>query len=292
MPWLTLTFRSDPASAPGLAEALAEAGALAVTMEDGADSPIIEPAVGESPLWPTTCVEALFDDADQAALLRAVRGHRALASAPEPTVARVEDRDWARVGLAGLGAMAFGGRLWVIPSWLEPPEPAAVVLRLDPGLAFGTGRHPTTALCLDWLAGADLAGARLVDYGCGSGILAVAGLLLGASRAWAVDHDPQALVATRDNGGRNGVAGRLEVTAPEALDSPPADVVVANILARPLVELAPRLAGLLAPGGWLVLSGLLADQAPDVAEAYRPWLALAVDGEREGWCRLSGQRAV
>jgi ribosomal protein L11 methyltransferase len=290
VPWLTLTYRGERDSAPHLAELLTEAGAAAVTFHDGGDTPILEPDPGAAPLWPVTLVEALFEEGDTEALAGLVEALGLPPGVPPPVVGRLADRDWERVGLEGLGPVRFGERLWVWPSWSGPEPGEGVVVRLDPGLAFGTGHHPSTALCLEWLATAPLHGAGVIDYGCGSGILAVAALLLGAERAWAVDHDPQACLAASDNARRNGVSGRIEVCAPEALGLVQAGVVVANILAAPLVDLAPRLTGLLQPGGWLLLSGILSDQAPAVIAAYRPAVELGVDAERDGWCRLAGQR--
>lgn len=288
MSWLTITFRSDAGAAPQLVDLLDEAGALAVTLHDGADAPVLEPGPGEAPLWPETLVEGLFEDRDAPGLLDWLGERVGPGGLPAVAVGRVEERDWVREGQALFQPQRFGERLWVCPSWCEPPDPRAVTLRLDPGLAFGTGTHPSTALCLDWLAAVGLAGSRVLDFGCGSGVLAVAALLLGARHAWAVDHDPQALTATRENALLNGVFERLSVGSPEALDIPPVEVVVANILAGPLIELAPLLTALVAPGGALVLAGILSEQAAAVAEAYRCLLPLAVHGEREGWVRLVG----
>ena len=186
--------------------------------------------------------------------------------------------------------MRFGDRLWVCPAGQKPPVQDAVVLELDPGLAFGTGHHPTTALCLRWLDGADLGGRTLIDYGCGSGILALAGLKLGAARAIAVDHDPQALEATTANAAKNGLSARIQVRAPGDLPVAKAHILVANILAGPLVDLAPRLTCLVKPRGYLVLSGILTDQAESVAAAYRDDFDLEEPAVDEGWVRLTGRR--
>jgi ribosomal protein L11 methyltransferase len=290
MPWLTLTFRGDAGAAQVIADLLDEAGALAVTMRDAGEAPVLEPPPGEAPVWAQTSVQGLFDPRDPAPLLAWLRSRYAPGELPSVSIDRLEDRDWVREGVAGIGPLRFGDRLWVCPSWKEPPEPSGVTLRLDPGLAFGTGTHPTTALCLEWLAGADLAGAVVVDYGSGSGILGVAALLLGARQVWAVDHDPQALDATRDNAARNGVLAGLRAVAPESLPEPHADLVVANILARPLEDLAPRLVRLARPGGRLILAGVLAEQVEALCQAYRPWVALMADAERDGWVRLVGAR--
>ena len=184
----------------------------------------------------------------------------------------------------------FGKRLWVCPSWTDPPRGDAVSVRLDPGLGFGTGSHPTTALCLEWLDGLSLAGRQLIDYGCGSGILAIAALKLGASRVWAVDTDPQALQATRRNAAENGVENRLVVAAPENFRGATAEILVANILANPLVDLASTFAGYLTPGARIGVSGLLAEQASLVSAGYRPWFALGQPVYRDDWCLLTGRR--
>ncbi len=205
----------------------------------------------------------------------------------------LEDKDWEREWMQHYRPMPFGKRLWVCPSWLQPPDPGAINLLLDPGLAFGTGTHPTTALCLAQLDSMDLEGCDIVDYGCGSGILAVAALRLGAAFALAVDNDPQALVATRDNAGRNGIAAAsMEVVLPDAVDhhawSGRASLVIANILAGPLMELADTLSAFLQPGGTLLLSGLLDTQAAALCEHYADRINLQVAGEKDGWVCLRG----
>ena len=308
--WQQLTLAAGAHGVERLEDALLAAGAIAVTLSDGGDRPVLEPAPGATPLWPHTLVTGLFDGgADLAAVkqrLRDALGMDALAAAEQATLA---ERDWARVWLDDFKPMRFGRRLWVCPGD-QPPPPAsppastpastpaaaadtdAVTVALDPGLAFGTGTHPTTALCLEWLDGADLGAKTVLDYGCGSGILAVAAAKLGAGRVWAIDIDPQALLAGRDNAARNGVADRLWLGTPEQLaaTAATADVVVANILAGPLIELAPKLTARLRPGGALALSGLLADQAAAVSKAYRPWLELKNGGQRDGWVLLYGHK--
>jgi ribosomal protein L11 methyltransferase len=201
----------------------------------------------------------------------------------------LEDQVWERVWLEHFHPMQFGRRLWICPAGQRPAAQNAVIVELDPGLAFGTGTHPTTALCLEWLEGSDLAGNNLIDYGCGSGILAIAALRLGAANAIAVDHDPQALEATRDNAIKNGVHERLTVHLPADAPRQPSDLLVANILAGPLIELAPRLCGLLKPGGRFALSGILADQGAAVAAAYAPFATLGPRHQRDDWILLHGQ---
>jgi ribosomal protein L11 methyltransferase len=260
-----------------------------VTLEDAADDPVLEPGPGETPLWPTVIVKALFDaDTDPAALARALA--EALPDGPTPRFEVLADQAWERVWLEDFRPMCFGRRLWVCPGGLPAGAADAIRIELDPGLAFGTGTHPTTALCLEWLDGQDLADCSVVDYGCGSGILAVAAAKLGAANVVAVDIDPQALIATRDNALRNRVAGALTVTGELALAPRGADVVLANILAGPLIELAPRFAEALVPGGRLALSGLLPGQADAVTAAYRPWFHIETITTRDGWVLLSARR--
>jgi ribosomal protein L11 methyltransferase len=275
--------------------ALIEAGALAVTLCDAGDAPVLEPGPGETPLWPAVRVTGLFPGSGDALALVA-----RLAAALPGTQWHVQglgERAWEREWLKDFRPRRFGTRLWVAPLDVTAPEDG-VVLRLDPGLAFGTGHHDTTALCLEWLdglAGGDrLAGAVVVDYGCGSGILAIAALKLGAARAVAVDNDPQALAATTANAARNGVGERLTACAPEGLDAAlggrPADVLVANILAGPLVELAPRFAAALGRGGRIALSGILAGQEARVLSACAPDFEMDAPCTREEWIRLQGTR--
>ncbi|MAC33744.1 MAG: 50S ribosomal protein L11 methyltransferase [Haliea sp.] len=294
MTWLQLRLDTDPEHATTLEDALLEAGAVAVTLEDNADEPVLEPGVGETPLWRQTRLTGLFPaDTDMHAVRK--RLPEALLAGCNQRVEILEDKDWEREWIRHYQPMRFGRRLWVCPSWLEPPEPQAVNLLLDPGLAFGTGTHPTTALCLTELDSLDLAGADIVDYGCGSGILAVAALKLGARQALGVDNDPQALDASRDNAARNGVASddfTVVLPGDGAIGAwrGRADVVVANILAGPLAALSEELLGLLKPGGTLLLSGLLDTQAEALIAHYRPALTLAVAGEKEGWVCLRGDK--
>ena len=209
---------------------------------------------------------------------------------PQHRIEQLEDRDWAREWLKDFKPMRFGTRLWICPTAYTPPEPDAVNLSLDPGLAFGTGTHATTALCLEWLDGHDLRDRLVVDYGCGSGILAIAAARLGAREVWAVDNDPQALVASRDNAARNGVMDRLHICLPPAFPALQADVLLANILAGPLVSLAQLFAACLRPGGRLVLSGILKTQEPDIRRAYQADFAELEVASKDDWIRVSGIR--
>ncbi len=290
MPFLQLTVELGR-EAPDAAEAACfAAGALAVTLADAGEQTLLEPAPGETPLWPLLRLQALFPAGTAQALVEATLQALAGLSGPSLRWEAVEDRAWEREWLRDFRPMRFGRRLWVCPGGQAAPEPGAVVLELDPGLAFGTGTHPTTALCLEWLDAAPLAGCRLLDYGCGSGILALAALKLGAARAWALDHDPQALTAARANAAHNGLGERLEVVADPAALPRPFDVVVANILSGPLIALAPSLAGCCRPGGAIALAGLLDAQAPEVAAAYRPWFDIRAMAARGGWTLLAGER--
>ncbi len=285
MHWFQLHLVLEKRQAAEAEALLEELGALSVTLSDAEDQPMLEPAPGETPVWERTRVTGLFPaTADLQELRRRLAGR----FPAEVKLERLDDRPWERAWLDHFRPMRFGRRLWIAPSGSTVTRKDAVVVELDPGLAFGTGTHPTTALCLEWLDGASLQGRCVVDYGCGSGILGIAALKLGAARVIAVDHDPQALLATRDNARRNGVFERLEAVA--AGDPLPSgcDLVLANILANVLVELAPLLGALLPPGGELVLSGILHEQAETVAAAYSPTFSFAPPVRSSGWARLDG----
>jgi ribosomal protein L11 methyltransferase len=291
MPWLQVRLAITPDQAETYEDALLEVGAVSVTFMDAEDQPIFEPDLGTTPLWSHTHLLALFEgdaDADQVvAHLRLLTGD----PLPEHQIERIEDQDWERSWMDNFQPMRFGRRLWIVPSWHEAPEPDAVNLLLDPGLAFGTGTHPTTALCLQWLDGQPLDGCTVLDFGCGSGILAIAALLLGAEHAAGTDIDPQAVEASRDNANRNGIdPARFPVYLPENLPQEQADVVVANILAGPLVALAPQITSLVKTGGRLALSGILAEQAEEVRAAYAADFDLDPTAEQDGWVRISGVR--
>lgn len=287
MPWLQVTFTVARDRIPAIEAAMQNAGVLAVTLGDAGDEPQLEPPPGATPLWPEVDICGLFpDDADSRERVEAL----AAEMGASPRFERLEDRIWERAWLDDFEPTRFGRRLWVCPRDQTVTEASAVVVKLDPGLAFGTGHHPTTALCLSWLDAMELTGKIMVDYGCGSGILAIAALQLGAARAIAVDHDPQALEATDANARENRVAERLVVCAPEAMADTEADLLVANILAAPLIELAPRLAAFIRPGGWLGLSGILREQTEQVAAAYVDYLELEATTYQEDWALLVGRR--
>ena len=294
MPFYEIEFPLASLSPDALGDTLLEIGALSVTYVDRAeDEPVLEPKPGEMRLWRDTMVRALFDQSSEP-LLNLLKLKEAFG--PQVTdaarVRAVADQAWERVWLSGWKSMRFGRRLWVCPTTAQlPDDPEAIVVRLDPGLAFGTGSHPTTALCLQVLDSLPLAGRRVIDYGCGSGILGVAALKLGAAGVIAVDIDPQALTATRDNAARNGVASQLTVQDGDA-DLPRAFCVLANILAGPLIELAPRLTAACESGGYLVLSGLLRTQAYAVKAAYCGGFDKVEIAGQDEWCCIYARRGT
>jgi ribosomal protein L11 methyltransferase len=291
MPLLQLSLDAGDLDPELISEWLSEAGALAVTLEDAADEPILEPPLGTTPLWSRTRVIGLFEGRVDAEAIRAALGvAMGAAAGARLRIEPLEDRDWTRAWMDDFHPMRFGERLWVVPGNHAPPCPDAVNLLLDPGLAFGTGTHPTTALCLEWLDRHPPHDQTLIDYGCGSGILAVAALKLGARKVWAVDNDPQALIATQSNAVRNAVAANLHVFMPDDLPAVRADVLVANILANPLIELQPRFVALLQAQGRIVLSGILATQAAQVCAAYATDFDLDPAVQRNEWVRIAGER--
>jgi ribosomal protein L11 methyltransferase len=288
--YLELSFELGALDAEAAESACFECGATAVTFSDMRDDPVLEPAPGEFRLWPATRLQALFaGDTDAADASRALAG---MLGIPVANIAAksIADRAWEREWLKDFHAMRFGDRLWVSPHHESVGAPGAVVVRLDPGLAFGTGTHPTTALCLEWLDCNVTSGMRMIDYGCGSGILAVAAVKLGASEAHCFDIDPQALLSSRENAAVNGVAE--QVTVYESAGQLPhgVDLVVANILSGPLCELAPSFAALVRPGGALVLAGLMEHQTPEVTQAQDAWFDMRPFAKRDDWVGLSGRR--
>ncbi|NLS13981.1 50S ribosomal protein L11 methyltransferase [Vibrio sp. SM6] len=293
MPWIQIKLNATNENAEAIGDMLMEqTGALSVTFLDAHDTPVFEPLPGETRLWGDTDVLALYDaQADTAWVLGQIKASGLLTDGFAYKVEQLEDKDWEREWMDNFHPMKFGERLWICPSWRDVPDPDAVNVMLDPGLAFGTGTHPTTALCLEWLEGLDLTGKTVVDFGCGSGILAIAAIKLGAARVIGIDIDPQALQASRDNAQRNGVADQLEVFLPK--DQPAglvADVVVANILAEPLRDLSDIIKSLVKPAGKLAMSGVLDVQAEGVAGFYRDQIELDPIAEQNEWCRISGQK--
>lgn len=297
MPWLELSLTIRAEQQPRVEEALDDLGALSVTLQDAdAETPdeqaIFEPGVGELPLWPTITLQALFEEGTDRRGLGEALGDLLPWLEPDHIQFRdVADEDWERAWMDQFKPMPFGRRLWIYPWNIEPPaDEDIVVVRLDPGLAFGSGTHPTTALCLAWLDSLDLKGKSVIDFGCGSGILAIAALKLGAASAVGVDNDPQALTASADNAERNDVADRLALFLPEDLVASPADVFIANILAGPLGELAPTFAAAAKPGAPFAISGILQGQEDELLARYAEWFEeLRVDTQ-EDWVRISGKR--
>ncbi|OEE46387.1 ribosomal protein L11 methyltransferase [Enterovibrio norvegicus] len=294
MPWIQIKLNATIENAETIGDMLMdEAGALSVTFLDAKDTPVFEPLPGETRLWGETDILALYDaETDMDAVLAILKASPLLANDFAYKVEQLEDKDWERAWMDNFKPMQFGQRLWVCPSWCDAPDPNAVNIMLDPGLAFGTGTHPTTALCLEWLDGQELTGKTVIDFGCGSGILSLAALLLGAEKVIGIDIDPQALQASKDNAERNGVADRLELYLPkDQPDNLQAEFVVANILAGPLRELSPVIKSLMMPNGKLAMSGVLDTQAESVADCYRDELTIDDIIVKEEWCRITGQKA-
>lgn len=289
MSWLQICFTTTPDMHGHLEDALLAAGALSITYEDAEDQPILEPGLNETPLWNHLILTALFQaDIDVRQTLATTKAafHAEL---PPHKVEILEDKDWIREWMDSYKPLQMGKRLWICPSWCEAPDKNAVNLLLDPGLAFGTGTHPTTAMCLQQLDSMDLIGKTVIDYGCGSGILAIAALLLGAQSATGIDIDPQAIIASRDNAERNHItAERFPVFISGKEPSVQADIVLANILAGPLVELSKHISALTRPGGTLILSGILAEQENAIIEAYKDFNLQVV--HQDEWICLSGKK--
>ena len=290
MPWLKIRFVTDCDETDRMVHALETAGAISVTLESECFDQLLEPIPSDTPLWPRVRVTGLFAaDIDESRIDKTLEdsgietfGHR--------EVETIEDQDWERAWMDGYAPIHIAGKLWICPSWCVPPDNSAVNVVLDPGLAFGTGTHPSTALCLAWLQRQALNDRVVIDYGCGSGILAIAALKLGAHAAVGIDSDPRALEVSRENAVRNGVDDRFQTLAAGSLPTAcSADIVIANILAQALIDLAPELTGRVVGGGYLVLSGLLKEQIDDVREPYSDFFKL--DAEvRNGWACLAGPK--
>jgi ribosomal protein L11 methyltransferase len=290
VPQLALTLTLDGLDAERVEESCFEFGALAVTYTDQRDDPILEPAPGEFRLWPHSKLQALFPFETSPAELVAGLSHVLRVEPGRLCVETLADKVWEREWLRDFHPMCFGKRLWVAPHHAHVHTQDAIVVRLDPGLAFGTGTHATTAMCLAWLDEHAADSRVAIDYGCGSGVLGVAAAKLGAGEVHAFDIDPQALTATRDNAAANGVADRVRVVDTDAALPSGADILLANILCGPLCELAPRFATLTRPGGKIVLAGLLSTQSDEVTRAHAPWFDVATFASRDGWTALTGTR--
>ncbi|ADZ92308.1 50S ribosomal protein L11 methyltransferase [Marinomonas mediterranea] len=290
MSWLQIRIHTTPDHVPAFEDSLLECGAMVVTFEDVYDDPVYEPDLNTTPLWKHTKVTGLFEADSDIEHIRPVIEHCAEKLGQTDIDLKIEileDKDWIREWMDNYHPIKFGNRLWVCPTWREVPDEDAITLMLDPGLAFGTGTHPTTALCLEWLDSVDCKDKTIIDYGCGSGILGVAGLLLGAKQMIGIDIDPQAVEATRANAERNNIeSSKYEVKLPPYDSDLQADLVVANILAGPLAELSSTISATVKTGGKLALSGVLANQAEDVVEAYKPWFDIESVVEKEEWIRI------
>ncbi|WP_440055052.1 50S ribosomal protein L11 methyltransferase [Pseudoalteromonas sp. T1lg65] len=287
MAWIQIRIYADKADADALSDMLMDIGCPSVTFMDSKNNPVYEPKPGEVILWPETTVIGLFEAThDMQSVVEHLQHQHDKPLSYK--LEQLEDKDWEREWMDNFHPIKFGERLWICPSWRDVPDPTAVNVLLDPGLAFGTGTHATTALCLKWLEQQDLSDKTVVDFGCGSGILGIAAIKLGAKRVIGIDIDPQALVASRDNAERNGVADKLEVYLPENQPEFHADVVIANILAQPLRELHQVILGFLQPGGTLAMSGILQEQAQSVADVYAPFITLDAIAQEGEWTRVSG----
>ncbi len=289
--WIEIKLRTTSKMADTVCDLLEQLGALSVSYTDAEDSPILEPKPGERRLWPNTEVTGLLDKGTDPAPI--VSKLKAILGDNIPIVAtHLQDKNWIRAWMSQFKPLKFGTRLWICPSWLSVEEKNSTVVMLDPGLAFGTGTHPTTSLCLDFLDGYDLKDKEILDYGCGSGILAICALKLGAKSAIGVDIDEQALDASKSNALRNNVADRLQLVlgTDKKLNLKKADLTVANILAGPLTMLEDILKDLTKEGGTIVLSGILVEQAPEVIKAYSRDFKMDSVKDREGWALLTGTR--
>jgi len=291
MAWLEVSIQINEHQLESLEDQLLELGALAVTLCDSKDFPVLEPAVGETPLWPYIKVTGLFAEgtsklviANQLAQLEFIQ------QASDISFAELQDTDWERSWMDRFEAMQFGKNLWIYPSNISIPSALdATIISLDPGLAFGTGTHPTTALCLEWIDSQNFTDKVVIDYGCGSGILAIAAALKGARKVYAIDNDPQAILASKENARRNKVSGQI-VTAMPDIEIPAADILLANILAQPIIDLSTQLIAALKEHGKLVLSGILVEQQQAVLETYQPCCQLLSVDTVDGWVRISGQK--
>lgn len=287
--WFQLKIEHCPcADVEALSDELHELGALSVCLTDKNDNPVLEPTPGTTPLWPEVTIQTLYDQAEEA---QRVKEHL-LKTRPDLScsIEHLADKDWERAWMDDFKPQRFGQRLWICPTWLTPPQPDAVNLMLDPGLAFGTGTHPTTSLCLTWLEQANLEGKTVIDYGCGSGILSLAAIKLGAAHVFAVDIDPQALQATTNNAQTNSIdAAALIISTPEHLHTT-AELIIANILLAPLLQLKEQFHQMLLPGALLVVSGILKEQEHSLIAAYQPMFSLQQVNNLDGWSLLVFQR--
>ncbi|MFT4862759.1 MAG: ribosomal protein L11 methyltransferase [Pseudohongiellaceae bacterium] len=292
MAWQQLQLRTSAAHSESLEQLLLEFGAVAISFVDAEDQPLFQIEPGSTVIWDATILVALFElDHDLSQCLAILSLHPAIDNAADLKIEILQDQDWERAWMDEFHAMQYGPALWICPSWQTPPDPQAINIMLDPGLAFGSGTHATTALCLEWLSALDINNKTVVDYGSGSGVLAIGAALLGADRVIAVDNDPQAITATLDNSQRNHIdCATLTAHLPQDTPQIRADVLIANILAGPLLTLAPTFLGLLKPSGSIVLSGILEEQISMILKVYEPLFDMQPPQIKDGWVRLSGTK--
>lgn len=290
MAWLQLIIPTNDTDADQLSDALMEQGAVSVTLQDMQDQPMLEPAIGTTPMWSQTRAVGLFDATfDLKQVVKNVE-QQLRKDIPDWKAEQLEDKDWVRAWMDNFKPMQFGKKLWVVPSTYEPPQADAANILLDPGLAFGTGTHPTTSMCLEWLDANPPTDKEIIDFGCGSGILAIGAILLGAKHAEAIDLDPQALLATIDNAEKNNVSQNIKTYLPNQYKNKSTPLLLANILASPLIELAPYFAELTESNGQIVLSGILAEQADNVLSAYKENFDIKIWKQQDDWICLAGVR--
>lgn len=290
MAWLQLIIPTNDTQADQLSDALMEQGAVSVTLQDMQDQPMLEPAIGTTPMWSQTRAVGLFDANQDLKQIIINVEHQLRIKITDWKGEPLEDKDWVRAWMDNFKPMQFGKKLWVVPSTFEPPQADAANILLDPGLAFGTGTHPTTSMCLEWLDANPPEGKDIIDFGCGSGILAIGAILLGANHAEAIDLDPQALLATVDNAEKNNVSEKIKTYLPQDFPNQSTSLLLANILASPLIELASYFADLTIPKGHIVLSGILAEQADNVLAAYQENFDIKIWKQQDDWICLAGVR--
>lgn len=290
--WQQLKIQLHSEDASSFEQILFDSDAISISYLDAEDQPVFQEKPGSTPLWDNTFLLCLFNTkTDLGSLLNKLRCNTKVLNNKSLNIELIEDQDWERSWMKDFEPIQFGEKLWICPSWLSPPEPNAVNIKLDPGLAFGTGNHATTSLCLRWLDQADVRGSEVIDYGCGSGVLSIASALLGAVKVHSVDNDPQAISATIDNSRRNKVPGDVLTTyLPEAVPPVHADILIANILERPLIDLSEKFAELVKKGGYITLSGLLEEQIPSLLSCYNRWFDMEVPQVEQGWVLLCGTR--
>ena len=290
--WQQLKIQLHSEDTSYFEQILFDSDAISISYLDAEDQPVFQEEPGSTPLWDNTFLLCLFNTkTDLGSLLNKLRCNTKVLNNKSLNIELIEDQDWERSWMKGFEPIQFGEKLWICPSWLSPPEPNAVNIKLDPGLAFGTGNHATTSLCLRWLDQADVRGSEVIDYGCGSGVLSIASALLGAVKVHSVDNDPQAISATIDNSRRNKVPGDVLTTyLPEAVPPVHADILIANILERPLIDLSEKFAELVKKGGYITLSGLLEEQIPSLLSCYDRWFDMEAPQVEQGWVLLCGTR--